>query len=151
MRSKGHLRLFGLREEDSEGQAGEVQTQSSWETEMREIHVGSAGRTRYAVCLGDQYDHRELKDSVGTGRDRRQKGRAGVMITCGIVCIDCNLTESSNTHVAHTHTHTHNLIALNLSLCSSPCGGRYYYFYAQFLESWKLKFKSLKQLVQGSN
>ena len=32
---------------------------------------------------------------------------------------------------------------------STLCG-RYYYFYAQFLESWKLKFKERKQLVQGS-
>ena len=35
--------------------AREAQTQSGWETEMREIHGGSAGRTRYAVSLGDQW------------------------------------------------------------------------------------------------
>ena len=32
----------------------------------------------------------------------------------------------------------------------STLWGRYYYFYAQFLQSWKLKFREQKQLVQGS-
>lgn len=35
--------------------AREVQRQSGWETEMREIHAGSSGSTRYAVSLGDQW------------------------------------------------------------------------------------------------
>lgn len=34
----------------------EVQTQYSWETETGEINLGSAGKMRYAMSLGDQWE-----------------------------------------------------------------------------------------------